>query len=205
MFFSAIELNLLQADTEVMPRAKENAPAPVQFNLQEVQIGRRKFRSGTSGPAVQLRGDPRVGLAPQRLPRYETSLCGKIMFGNKRFSFETSEFDRSAQNINKILRRKNIDPSEVTPTFLEVSLAKLQSPLYSFQAKFEDIQSMQCQKLHDEWELVLNLNKPLFCYTKTNGSWQTVESPVGSAKTLRCVTSAPSNDQVAWKLWVKRT
>lgn len=182
-----------------MPRPKENAPAPVQFNLQELQLGRRKFRSGTSGAPVQLR--PMGQQQPEKIPRYETLLCGKIMFGNKRFSFETLELDRSHANINKILKRKNVPEEEKIPTLLEVLLARTRAPLYSFQVKFEDVQSLECRGCGHEWELVLNLKKPPSCYSKTNGSsWETVESPVASAKTIRCVTRAPGvKDEVAWK------
>lgn len=185
-----------------MPRPKENAPAPVQFNLQELQLGRRKFRSGTSGAAVQLSPLEPGQRQPEKIQRYETLLCGKIMFGNKRFSFETLELDRSHANINKMLKRKNLAEEKI-PSLLEVLLARTQAPLYSFQVKFEDVQSLECVGgCGPEWELVLNLKKPPSCYKKTNGSWATVESPaaIASAKTIRCVTRAPGvKDEVAWK------
>ena len=74
-------------------------------------------------------------------------------------------------------------------------------PYPPFKVKFEDVQSLECRGCGHEWELVLNLKKPPSCYSKTNGSsWVTVESPVASAKTIRCVTRAPGvKDDVAWK------
>jgi hypothetical protein len=56
-----------------------------------------------------------------------------LRFGNKRFSFETLELDRSHANINKILKRKNVPEEEKIPTLLEVLLARTRAPLYSFQ------------------------------------------------------------------------
>lgn len=187
-----------------MPRPKENAPAPAQFNVKELQIGRRKWRSGTSGPAVQIAGDPLLGTPPQKVPRNETFLCGKIMLGNKRFAFEVLEINRSPENVAKILRKQRIargDREDFAPTFWNVSLARLHSPLYSFQLKFEDVLSMESHALYDEVELVFTLKKALSCYMKTNGgSLQTVESPVGNAKTIRCVTAPPLSEQdlLAW-------
>ncbi|CAJ1406886.1 unnamed protein product [Effrenium voratum] len=170
-------------------RGRENAPVPVQFNLQDLQIGRRKFRSGTSGPAIHLPADRLLGALPQAVQRYETFVCGKIMFGNQRFSFEVRELDRSPQNIAKLLRKK-CDREAYAPTFLDMTLATMHSPVQSFQVKFQDVASMECRNVSQEWELVLKLKKPLSCYSKTNGrSWQTVESPLANAKTIRCVTA----------------
>ena len=189
-----------------MPRPKENAPASAQFNVKELQIGRRKWRSGTSGPAVQIAGDPLLGTPPQKVPRNETFLCGKIMLGNKRFAFEVLEINRSPENVAKILRKQRIargDREDFAPTFWNVSLARLHSPLYSFQLKFEDVLSMESHALHDEVEveLVFTFKEALSCYMKTNGgSLQTVESPVGNAKTIRRVTAPPLSEQdlLAW-------
>ena len=187
-----------------MPRPKENAPPPAQFNLQELQIGRRKWRSGTSGPMIKLMPDPMMGLAePKPIQRYETCLCGKIMFGNKRFAFEVLEVDCSHEKVAEVLRKKKIRPrDEFEPTFFNLLLAKSHFPIYSFQVKFEDVVSLECQPLHGEWEAVVQLKKPLSCYMKTNGSsLVTVESPVGIAKTVRFITGPPMADKnhVAWR------
>ena len=147
--------------------------------------------------------DPRLGIPAKSIQRHETFLCGKIMFGNKRFSFEVLEHDYSPENMAKILRKnKMCDREEFVPTFWNLTMAKLKSPVYSYQVKFEDVQSMECRRLQEEWEMVLHLKKPLSCYSKTDGnSWHTVESPVGNAKTIRCVTAPPMSDQnqVAWQ------
>lgn len=60
---------------------------------------------------------------------------------------------------------------------------------------------MECQQLGDEWELLLHLKKEASCYIKTDGGWETGESPVESATTIRCVTAAPGmkDDAMSWK------
>lgn len=178
-----------------MPRPKENAPAPVQFNLQDLQVGRKKFRSGSSAPAVQLNDRLMAEGLQRKLQRNETFLCGKILFGNKRFSFEVMEMDRSAGNIAKLLRNKD---ENFAPTFFDMMIASTRCPVQSFQVKCEDVLSMECRQLHEEWELVLNLKKPLSCYAKTNGgSWQTAANP--GAKTISCRTAAPDERKTGWQ------
>ena len=161
------------------------------FDVQELQLGRRKFRSGSSG-VVHVVGDPRMGMPAVTKPRHETSLSAKIMFGNKRFSFEVMELDRSPQSIAKLVKKKGREG--FVPSSWDMILATLNCPVQSFQVKFEDIVSLECRSTGEEWELVLNLKKPVSCYAKSPSSnWKTVESPLANCKTIRCVTAAPSD------------
>jgi len=166
----------------------------VEFNLADLQVGRRKWRSGKSGPQLKLDAS-QLGLPPKPIQRREVVLRGKLLLGRQRFAFEILEVDYSPEAVASVLKKAHMKDVPAT-SWLGAHLAKDRSPLHSLQVKFEDVQSLQCERVGEVDVVTLHLKKAVSCYIKPAGQARCVQLEVGNditngAKTIRFTTASP--------------
>jgi len=168
------------------PKAGPKAPAPIDFAVAELYVGKKTWKAGTSGRLVHLNtsGNNFMGeLKPKAVPRYEVALCGKAMFGRSRFAFEVQEFDSDPKSVAKLLGRQS---AEMAGNSMGHFMARELAPMVSLQVKFEDIEAVE--QVGDV--ITMKLAAPVACYKKPAGknraaNLEVAKDITGGANTLR--------------------
>jgi len=123
------------------------------------------------------------------VPRYETTVIGKAMFGRGRIAFEVQQLDFSPEALQRVLKHER----DFIGTSLATHRARDVVPVSSMQVKFADVMSIE--QMGDV--VKMQLSKPMCCYRSTQGkNEQVTEDITGGAKTLQFrVLPPPKQDQ----------
>eukprot|EP00933_Yihiella_yeosuensis_P032551 TRINITY_DN26171_c0_g1_i1.p1 TRINITY_DN26171_c0_g1~~TRINITY_DN26171_c0_g1_i1.p1 ORF type:complete len:498 (+),score=94.96 TRINITY_DN26171_c0_g1_i1:42-1535(+) len=179
------------------------AAPPLDFAISELVAGRKQWKAGATGPTVRLNEDSAcrdLGFTvPQALPRHETTLLGKIMFGRNRFAFEIQQIDNHPTSVAALMKKRGLSRMIPPTSSPGVNLARNYAPMHSLQVRFEDIEKIEMTGLAGsagQGIVVLKLKKPICCYQKPAGAEPTpnlkvVDDITGNARTLQFKVCSP--------------
>ncbi|OLQ10528.1 hypothetical protein AK812_SmicGene5719 [Symbiodinium microadriaticum] len=126
------------------------------------------------------------------MPKKETMLVGKALFGRQRFAFEVQEVNRTPAAVRKLLDKAKA--MEELSIFDVVRAGELAAK-HSIQVKFQDIDRIDIVGN----EVTLNLSKAPACYVKPEGEMAIVNMEVakditGGAKSLKFTTGTSGQE-----------
>lgn len=170
------------------------------------------YRSWQLGGAGGLAAFPCIQGSSKPMPKKETMLVGKALFGRQRFAFEVQEVNRTPAAVRKLLdkakamederfgpcdffgERDENKPKQELSIFDVVRAGELAAK-HSIQVKFQDIDRIDIVGN----EVTLNLSKAPACYVKPEGEMAIVNMEVakditGGAKSLKFTTGTSGQE-----------
>ncbi|CAK9087043.1 unnamed protein product [Durusdinium trenchii] len=212
-FFHNDEFN--ESDESEAPRRRRpTAPKPVEFQVAELQAGKKARAAGGFGGMVTFKDGFAMNM--KEVQQKEIVLLGKVLFGRQRFAFEVQELNRRPADVRRILKKaKEMEEARFGPlddfgfgeareakektdevAWMDVWKAEELTAKHSIQVKFQDIERVDV--IDDEVTLILS--KGPQCYVKPEGEMAIVNMEVakditGGARSIKFKTTDSTAQQ----------